>query len=566
MPAPFSPAADRRAALDRAHRGDIRGALGSVQAFDTGPRLSLGRRVGTLLAVMGPGMIVMSADNDAGTLSVYAQAGQDYGLRFLWPFLLLAPVLFVNQEMVARLGAVTGVGHARLIFERFGRRWGGFALGDLLALNLLTIATEFIGVRLALNYFGVSRYVVPVPLAGLVLIGMTATGSFRRWERIMGMLVVANLLVIPLLLLSHPHPVAIAQAFVPTVPARIQAGGLLFMIALVGTTVSPWQLFFQQSNVVDKRITARFIRYERLDTLIGTVLFFASGVAVVATCAFAFDGTVFHGAFTNAGTVVQLLSHRLGSNAGLLFALALFNASLLGAGVVTLTTSYAVGDVFGTKNSLHRDWRDARTFHASFALMVAVAATVALAPGVPLGVLTTAVQALAGVLLPSATVFLLLLCNDRAVLGPWTNPRWLNALATLIVGTLLVLSGLLITVTLLPNLDVRTPAVALAVGLAIAFIVLACAALPRRRPAALASWTPWERATWTMPPLETLTAPILDGVAHPRSRGVAALPAGRDRAPDREDRRNSRADAHGLGGRVKARGSLGSCGGRRRDR
>jgi Mn2+/Fe2+ NRAMP family transporter len=459
---------------------------------------------------MGPGLIVMSADNDAGTLSVYAQAGQDYGLRFLWPFLLLAPVLFVNQEMVARLGAVTGVGHARLIFERFGRRWGRFALGDLLALNLLTIATEFIGVSLALSYFGVSRY-ISVPVVGLALIGMTATGSFRRWERMMCALVLANLLVIPLLVLSHPHPVAVAQAFVPRVPERIQAGGLLFVIALVGTTVSPWQLFFQQSNVVDKRITARWIRYERVDTLIGTLLFFASGVAVVAICAFAFDGTAFHGAFTNAGTVVQLLARRLGSMAGLLFALALFNASILGAGVVTLTTSYAVGDVFGTKNSLHRGWRDARTFHTSFALMIALAATIALIPGAPLGVLTTAVQALAGVLLPSATVFLLLLCNDRAVLGPWTNPRWLNALATVIVGTLLVLSALLITVTMLPNLDVTTPAVALTVGLAVVFILLAFATISRDRSDRPGSWTPWERATWTMPPLETLSSPILTG-------------------------------------------------------
>jgi Mn2+/Fe2+ NRAMP family transporter len=505
----FSPGADRRSVLDRAHRGDIEGALGSVPSYDTGPRLTLGRRLGTLLAIMGPGLIVMAADNDAGTFSVYAQAGQDYGLRLIWPFLLLGPVLFVNQEMVARLGAVTGAGHARLIFERFGRRWGAFALGDLLALNLLTIVTEFIGINLALSYFGISRY-LSVPVAGLALVATTATGRFRLWERMMFGLVAANLLVIPLVVLSHPHPVAVAHAFIPGIPSTIAPIGVLFVIALVGTTVSPWQLFFQQSNVVDKRITSRWLRYERIDTLIGTVLFLAGGVAVVVTCAFAFNGTAFHGVFTNAGTVAQLLAHRLGSVAGTLFALALFNASILGAGVITLTTSYALGDVFGTKNSLHRSWRDAHTFHASFAAVIAIAAAVALIPGAPLGMITIAVQALAGVLLPSATVFLLLLCNDRAVLGPWTNPRWLNALATLIVGGLLVLSALLIMSTFLPSTDITPAAVGLVVvlGVVLAFLGLLTLAHRSRSPSA-ATGTPWELATWTMPPLESLSTPLL---------------------------------------------------------
>src|SRR5262249_27611953 len=154
------------------------GALGEVRSFDTGPRRSLARRVRTLLAIMGPGLLVMAADNDAGSISVYGQAGQDYGLSLLWLLLLLAPVLFGNQEMVARLGAVTGAGHARLIFERFGRRWGAFALGDLLALSLLSVVTEFIGVDLALGYFGISRY-ISVPVAAVALVAVTASGSFR---------------------------------------------------------------------------------------------------------------------------------------------------------------------------------------------------------------------------------------------------------------------------------------------------------------------------------------------------------------------------------------------------
>ena len=518
--APFSPAADRRSLLDRAHRGDIEGALGRIRSSDTGPRLSARRRLATLLAVMGPGLVVLVADNDAGGLSGYAQAGQDYGLRLLWLLLLLAPVLFVNQEMVARLGAVSGAGHARLIFERFGRRWGRFALLDLLALNVLTLVTELIGVTLALGYFGVSRYLA-VSLAALALVAMTASGSFRRWERLMYVLVSVNLIAVPLALFSHPRSGAVAHAVVPGLAGGLKGGGLLFVIALIGTTVAPWQLFFQQSSVVDKRITARWLAYERVDTLIGTVVFVVVAVAVLTTCTFAFRGTTLHGAFVDAGAVAHGLEGRLGSPAGALFALGLLNASILGAGVVTLATSYAVGDVLGVKHSLHRGWRDARVFHGSFAALVALATAIVLAPGVPLGLVTTAVQALAGVLLPSATVFLLLLCNDRAVLGPWTNPRWLNTVATLVVGALLVLSALLTLTTIHSGIDVISAALVLVLALAAGLAVLAVTTL-RRTPGT--TWrfrgTPWERRTWTMPPLELLPPPT---VTRGRTAGLVVL-------------------------------------------
>src|SRR5579872_6346406 len=241
--APFAPSADRRSVLDRAHRGDIEGALGSVQAHDTGPRVSSRRRAAALLAVMGPGVVVMVADNDAGGLSVYAQAGQEHGLSLICLLVLLAPVLYVLQEMVARLGAVTGAGHARLIFERFGRRWGAFALGDLLALNLLTLVTEFIGIDFALRYFGVSRY-VSVPLAAAALVAFTATGRFRRWEQAMYVLVAMNLVAVPLAFLSHPRAHAVVNGAAHGLRGQFGPGGVLFMMAIVGAAVSPWQLFF----------------------------------------------------------------------------------------------------------------------------------------------------------------------------------------------------------------------------------------------------------------------------------------------------------------------------------
>jgi Mn2+/Fe2+ NRAMP family transporter len=449
----------------------------------------------------------MVANNDAGGISVYAEAGQNYGGSLLWVLVLLAPVLFINQEMVARLGAVSGAGHARLIVERFGRRWGAFAIGDLLALNALTIVTDFIGVALALGFLGVSRYVA-VPIAAGLLVAITATGSFRRWERMMYLLVAASFAVIPLAILSHGSAGGgLSASLHPGSEGGFSSTFVLLIIALAGTTVAPWQFFFQQSNVIDKRITPRWLSYERVDTLLGAVLILLGAAAVMLTCAWAFGGTPLHGAFDDAGAVAEGLRLTISPLAGTVFAIVLLNASLLGAAAVTLASSYAVGDYFGFKQSLHRGWRDATFFHGTFAVLIFAAAVVVLIPGAPLGLITIGVQALAGVLLPSASVFLLLLCNDREVLGPWVNPRWLNAIGAGVVGILVVLSTILTITTIFPGADVGVLSVVLfaLLGLVLAGMAVVSA---RGRPAApRPTATQAERHNWTTPPLEALPPP-----------------------------------------------------------
>jgi Mn2+/Fe2+ NRAMP family transporter len=502
----FAPPAERRSVLDRAHVGDIEGALGTVSSFDSGPRRSLGRRLATLLAIMGPGLVAMVADNDAGGLAVYSQAGQNYGMSLVWVLVLLAPALFINQEMVARLGAVTGAGHARLIVERFGRRWGAFAIGDLLALNALTLVTEFIGVTLALGFLGVGRYVA-VPIAAVVLAAATLTGSFRRWERVMYLLVAASLAVIPLAIISHGQRHASAGGPLPGVQGGLSSTSVLLIIALAGTTVAPWQLFFQQSNVVDKRITPRWLGYERIDTLIGTLVVIAGAVAVMLACAWAFAGTPLHGAYHDAGTVAAGLGANVSPLAGDLFAIALLDASILGAAAVSLSSSYAIGDYFGYRHSLHRPWRQARFFHGTYIAFIALAATVVLIPGSPLGLITTGVQALAGILLPSATVFLLLLCNDKEVLGPWTNARWLNALAAIVVGALVALSTTLTITTLFPSVNVAHLCLVMFGALCVVLPAAGIVYTRTRTPAPAGEYSRWDRRNWTMPPLESLPAP-----------------------------------------------------------
>jgi Mn2+/Fe2+ NRAMP family transporter len=498
------------ARLDSAHAGDIRGAFGSIARGDTGVRGSWSKRLLTLLAILGPGLIVMVGDNDAGAFATYTQAGQNYGVGLMWTLVLLIPVLYVNQEMVLRLGAVTGVGHAKLIFRRFGKFWGAFSVIDLFLLNALTIVTEFIGVSLGLTYLGLPK-LWGVVAAALVTIGAAATGDFRRFERFMMVLVIGSLALVPIVFMVHPPLGQIARGLL--VPGFPHSGKLsdvmLLIIAIVGTTVAPWQLFFQQSYVIDKRITPHFMRYGKADLVIGIALVIVGAVAMMAFTAGAFAGTAQAGAFTDAGAVAAGLERHAGKLAGVLLAIGLIDASIIGASAVSLSTAYAIGDVFKLKHSLHRKPTDAIGFYLVFAGLIAVSAALVLIPGTPLGLLTNAVQTLAGVLLPSATVFLLLLCNDEAVLGPWRNGPWLNLFTGAVIGVLVLLSIILTASVLFPNLSGAVILGVLGWGGAAGVVVFAVTHL-----AARGRHEPIDRrgqAGWRMATLDALPAPGMSG-------------------------------------------------------
>ena len=512
------PAARRTAVLDDAHVGDIRGALGTIAIDDFAPRTSLSAKLKTLLAIVGPGLIVMCGDNDAGAFSTYGQAGQNYGTRLLWTLLLLVPVLYVNQEMVLRLGAVTGVGHARLILERFGKFWGAFSVIDLFILNALTIVTEFIGITLAAGYLGVPK-LVAVALAAVVIIAAAFTGSFRRFERIAITFCAGSLLLIPLALLTHPNVGQVARGFVvPGLPGGSgqMATVMLLVIGIVGTTVAPWQLFFQQSYVIDKRITPRFMRYEKADLWIGIVIVVVGAAAVIGATASAsaFAGTKGAGNFTDSAGLAHGIAANAGHAAGVVFAVALLDASIIGAFAVSLSSAYAIGDVLGLKHSLHRGFRQAKGFYAIYAALIAGAATIVLIPGAPLGLLTEGVQALAGVLLPSATVYLLLLCSDRAVLGPWVNSRKTTMFAATVVALLVALSVVLTASVLFPAITARQIIVIFCVCGAASAILGAWTLARARRSVGFGVGVPVDRTgreNWRMPPLAMLSKPVMSG-------------------------------------------------------
>src|SRR6516164_3001546 len=505
------------AVLDEAHVGDIRGALGTIRVDDFDARRTLSAKMKTLLAVVGPGLIVMVGDNDAGAFSTYGQAGQNYGTRLLWTLLLLIPVLYVNQEMVLRLGAVTGVGHARLIMARFGKFWCAFALLDLFVLDALTMITQFTGIPLAAGYLGVPK-VLAVVLAAGVIISTAFTGSFRRFERIAFTFCAGSLLLIPLYMMSHPAGAQMARGF--TTPALPGGSGgmaavMLLVIGIVGTTVAPWQLFFQQSYVIDKRITPRFMKYEKADLWIGIVVVVLGAAAVMGATAAAFAGTRGAGNFTDSAGLAAGVAAYAGHLAGAVFAVALLDAAIIGAFAVSLSSAYAIGDVLGLRHSLHRGVGQAKGFYAIYVALICGAATVVLIPGSPLGLITEGVQVLAGVLLPAATVFLLMLCNDRAVLGPWVNSRKTNAFTGAVITALITLSMVLTASVLFPGITAPQIEMIMAGCILAAaggwLLVRGIRGTRRARrddaaPTVVADGGPADRMMWRMPPLSELPA------------------------------------------------------------
>ncbi len=484
---------------------DIAGAFGTIRAHDTGRRRGIRARLLTLIAIIGPGLIVMVGDNDAGGVSTYAQAGQNFGFSLLWTLPLLIPVLIVNQEMVARLGAVTGVGHGRLIRERISRRWGNVSISSILLLNFLIIVTEFIGVSLSMQYFGISRY-FSVPIAVLGLFAVTASGSFQRWERFMMLFVALNFLVVPLIWVSHPHVGAVVHGLAsPGIRGGVSSSSVLLIISIIGTTVAPWQLYFQQSNIVDKKITPRWLNYERVDTILGSliVVIGASALMAAAAALASFGGTT---SYVDSLHVAIQFGRHIGHGSGAFFALLLLNASVIGAAAVTLASSYALGDLSGQRQGLDLRVRDAKAFYGVFAGLLLVAGAVTLvASNHLLSLITLMVQAMCGLMLPSTTIFVLLLSNDRDILGPWINRRWLNVLASIIVTILVVLSVVMMVSTVFTGVNVvhllvvtsLIGAAGLAIGLPISL----------RRTREVVNYN-IDRSDWRTPRLSLLSAPM----------------------------------------------------------
>ncbi|MDQ2801743.1 MAG: Nramp family divalent metal transporter [Pseudomonadota bacterium] len=403
------------------------------------------------LVVAGPGLIVMVADNDAGAVSTYTQAGAQYGTHLLWVLLLLLPVTYFVQEMVARLGVATGQGHAAMIYQRFGSWWGRFSLFDLLLVNFLTLVTEFAAIALAAPRLGLAP-AIAVPLAAVGLVLLVGTGSYRRWERMTLGLCGLSFAWFALAWMVGPQwGAALRDAVAPSLPAGGITGQLVFLvIAIVGTTIAPWQLFFQQSCVADKRLRFADLGAARLDTFIGAV-----AVVVFAGCMM-LVGDALHrtgGAYQDPAQMAVALKGVIGATGAKLILVLMCNAALLGATAISLSSAWAWGEAMGWRVTLQAKISEAPQFYAAYALCVAAAAGLVLIPGAPLQTIIISVQVVAGVMLPSAIIFLQLLLNDSEMLGErFVNRPWNNWVNWTCIGLLFALSLVLAAQVLLPGL------------------------------------------------------------------------------------------------------------------
>ena len=409
------------------------------------------RRLWTFLVVVGPGLIVMEADNDAGALSTYTQAGAQYGLKLLWLLILLLPVCYLCQEMVARLGIVAGEGHAAMIYKRFGKWWGRFSLFDLLLLNFFTLVTEFAAIDLVAQKIHMSPYVA-VPLTVFFLVAMVITSSYRRWEWITVALCLFDLAwFVGALVCKPPVTEVVRNAIIPTIPVGGITGALIFiMIAIVGTTIAPWQLFFQQSCVADKRLRKSDLKYARMDTFMGSVF-----TIIIAGCMMVVGYTLSqHGiTYEDPAQMAVALGSLFGSGLRDVLLLLCVNAAVLGSTAISLSSAWAYGEVRGWPSSLQMSFRQAPGFYTIYTICVIAAAALVLVPKAPLQLIIVGVQVLAGIMLPSALIFLQLLLNDKEVLGAkYINKRWNNIANWTIIIILFVMSMVLAVQVIFPKL------------------------------------------------------------------------------------------------------------------
>jgi NRAMP (natural resistance-associated macrophage protein)-like metal ion transporter len=407
------------------------------------------RRGLILMAALGPGIITMVADNDAGGISTYAVTGSKYGFNLLWVFFLLVPMAFYVQEMTVRLGAVTKRGHAEAIFDGFGPFWGWFSLFDLAIVNWLTLVTEYIGMTAAMSIFGIPPWITFVAVTA-ILMAVVLTGKYMTFERLTLLFCAFNLVYIPAALWAMETPTApawgeVMNGFIaPRFPAGFTQDLLFVVMANIGTTITPWQIFFQQSAVVDKGFDVHDIRLGKIDTFAGSMLTGIVAVFIIVTTAAAFfyhqPRIQIEDARQTAEALVPLLPHGEGDWARRLFAIGLFDAGFLGALCISLSTSWAVGEVFGWAHSLNKSVREAPWFYVLYLGMLITSGLVVLIPGAPLITITMFVQVVAVTLLPPALVFLILLLNDRTLMGEHVNSRGQNIVNGAIVIFVIVMS------------------------------------------------------------------------------------------------------------------------------
>jgi Mn2+/Fe2+ NRAMP family transporter len=386
--------------------------------------------------LVGPGILAMLGENDGPSMIAYASDGAQYGLGFFVPFIpILFAMAYVCQEMCMRVGAVTHRGYGELVLQRYGRVWGWFGAADLTLTNLVTLVAEFVAIRVGLAYFHLGSVVAVV--LGLALVVFTLSGGrYWRWERIVLGLAAFNGLFLLAAILVKPHLGAVASSFDFT---PFPGGGfntlLLLLASTIGATVTPWMIFFQQSASADKGMTPSDVRHGRYDTALGAVLaaIFGVGALVAGAALLTHNGSGIQGFAPNAG-FPQALKHVAGSAAGTVFALGLIEAGAVAILTISASTAYAAGECIGASHSFNSSPRGAAVFYAANIGVALLAAVVILIPGAPLLSIALNANVLATVLLPVSLVLMVMLANDKGLMGQWVNKRSTNVIGIAVIA------------------------------------------------------------------------------------------------------------------------------------
>ena len=390
---------------------------------------------------MGPGLVAGMAGNDAGGITTYTVVGAHTGLRLLWLFPVMVVILAIVQEMAARLGVVTGQGLSDLIRDRFGVRWTAFAMVVLLVANVAQTIAEFAGIRAAAEVVGLPPLIV-VPVAALGLWALVLFANRRVVERVFLFVLVIFALYIVSAIQASPDWGAVARALV-TPSLDLDPGVLVLVVALVGTTITPFMQFYLQSAVAEKGIDEEELSLERADAIGGAV--WSNAVALFIVVAVASTLGVAGVEVATAGQAAAALEPVAGELASLLFAIGLFGASMLAATILPITTAFVICEAFGWESGVGKPFRDAPSFYTIYTFVLLAGAAVVLLPGLDLVPLLLATQNLQGLLLPVVLVFLVLLVNDERLLGRYRNGRLANILAwgavAIVVGLDAILLG-----------------------------------------------------------------------------------------------------------------------------
>ena len=381
------------------------------------------RWVWLLWLLAGPGVLVMVGENDGPSMVSYATTGASYGIGFFLPFILLTFVMaFVVQEMAARLGIATHRGHAELIFQRFGPFWGYFAMADLVFGNLLTLVTEFIAIQAGGLYFGLPP-VVSVGFGIVVIAGSLGLRRYATWERALMALAELNLVFVPVALLAHPSGAALARALLEwrPLPRHLGLTFVTLIMANIGATVTPWMIFFQQSAVVDKGLAQVDLPQSRIDTAAGAILAAIAGCAALVAASPLFAAHVDVARFQTGADFASALKPLIGRTGATLFAIGIIEAGLLAAMTISTSSSYALAETVSARHSLNLDFSQGRLFYGAAMISALLAGAIVLIPGAPLLAITLTVNVVATLLMAPALLFLLLLANDREIMGDLAN-------------------------------------------------------------------------------------------------------------------------------------------------